>query len=83
MRLLIAEDINNGVIINDLFNCWNAAKTQKQADKAMKAVMAARFGTYKNQTILDIITQFEIKSRPFSYNDFITKIKKEIGKQEA
>lgn len=54
----IVEDINNGVEINIIFNYWLEIKNRGQHDIFEEMVKGNLFGTYKNQTLLDILDNF-------------------------
>lgn len=54
----IVEDINNGVEVNIIFNYWLEIKNRSQHDIFEEMVKGNMFGTYKNQTLLDIIDNF-------------------------
>ena len=79
MRLRIVEDLNNGVLINDMFIQWLNAKTKEESDNALSTAYNTRFGSYDTMGILDIIGNFETVSS-YHYRVFCQALKKEREK---
>lgn len=46
-------------IINEAFNEWDNIENESEHEKWAKKISKLRFGTYKNQNILDVIVKFE------------------------
>ena len=71
----IIDDINNGKIINELFNQWNSIETEDEHIKWSEKVAATRFGTYHNMTILEVMKNFTCKfPNEIAKRDFIREV---------
>lgn len=57
----IVDNVNNGKVINSLFKEWNSIKTPEQHKKWAKKVANTKFGTYKDKTILNVMSDFNPK----------------------
>lgn len=77
-RILVVSDINNGKVINDLFNQWNNIQNDKQYSSWVENVKKTKFGTYGTISINDVLQEFEFDKSPINSvvkNDF----KKELN----
>ena len=54
----IVDDVNNGKIVNELFNQWNSIKTEDEHIKWSEKVAATKFCTYNNITILQLMEKW-------------------------
>jgi len=71
-QTIVSPDINNGAIVNKLFQQWDDVKNQKDHDSIMKKISDTKFGTYGTATsVLKIIDDWDkgncgnIKRRDF------------------
>lgn len=79
----IVDNINYGVKINNLFNEWNRIKNAEQHLKWSEKIGKLRFGTYKTQTILDVINNFNPKfPNEVIKNDFLKECRNAINKYQ-
>ena len=60
-RKTIVLDEGNGIIINDLWNEFNAIKNQKEQDFWDNKVKNTTFGTYGTMSIFEVLEKFEPK----------------------
>lgn len=71
----IVDNVNNGEIINSLFKEWNSIKTSEQHEKWAKRVANTKFGTYKDKTILNVMSNFNSKfPNEIVRKDFINEV---------
>ena len=76
MEAMIVEDINNGKVINKLFNQWSSIKNEQQHKDWVRKVAATKFGTYKTLSLLDIIEKFNCKfTNEIEKRDFLREVK--------
>lgn len=73
----IVDNVNNGEIINSLFKEWNSIKTSEQHKKWAKKVANTKFGTYKDKTILNVMSNFNPKfPNEIIKKDFINEVQR-------
>ena len=71
----IVDDVNNGKIVNELFNQWNSIKTEDEHIKWSEKVAATKFGTYSNITILQLMEKMECRfPSQIIKRDFINEV---------
>lgn len=71
----IVDDVNNGKVINELFNQWNSIKTEDEHIKWSEKVAATRFGTYQEVTILQLMNKWGCKfPNEVLKRDFINEV---------
>lgn len=78
----IVDDVNNGEVINNNFLEWQAIKNESDQKEWADKVRALKFGTYNNNTILDIIDAFNPK-KGFPYDDYIKEVKNALKESVA
>jgi hypothetical protein len=59
MKKTLVENINNGIIINQIFNYWLEIKNFMQYDIFKDMIKYNKFGTYNNLSIIDILDKFK------------------------
>lgn len=57
----IVEHINNGKIINEIYDQWDSIKTEQEYKDWFEKVAATKFGTYNNMTILEVMEKMECR----------------------
>ena len=71
----IVDDINNGKIINQIFNEWDSIETEDEHIKWSEKVAATKFGTYHNMTILEVMKNLTCKfPNEIAKRDFIREV---------
>jgi len=76
----ICDDINNGKIINKNFNKWCNIKDEVAQQKWEEKTISLLFGTYKNDTIIGIIDNFNPK-RGYILDSYLKEIKRAFEKE--
>jgi DNA polymerase III sliding clamp (beta) subunit (PCNA family)/ribosomal protein L39E len=78
-KAIIDVENETANIINEAFNEWNSISNKSEHDKWSNKISALRFGTYKNQDILDVIVKFEPQyPNEVKKKDFITELYKAL-----
>lgn len=71
----IVEHINNGKIINEIYDQWVSIKTEKEYKDWSEKVAATKFGTYSNITILQLMEKMECRfPNQIIKKDFINEV---------
>lgn len=71
----IVKDVNNGIVVNKLFQKYLKIKTQKEFDDLKAEIKAIRFGTYKNITVRQYIDQADKgDANDVVRNDFVREM---------
>jgi len=75
-QTIVSPDINNGAIVNKLFQEFMNVKNQKQHDTIMKKIKNTKFGTYGTaNTVLNIIDTWDKgNANEIVRRDFINSI---------
>lgn len=78
-KAIIDVENETANIINEAFNEWDNISNESEHEKWSNKVSGLRFGTYKNQNILDVIVKFEPKyPNLVKKKDFITELYKAL-----
>jgi hypothetical protein len=73
MRITITEDINNGVMVNDLFNSWDKVSTEEQHTAVLEEASNKRFGTYNQFGVIELIDMLGMKES-FKSRSFVKEL---------
>lgn len=76
----ICDDINNGKLINANFKEWRSIKSEKEQKEWEAKTTSLLFGTYKNDTIIGIIENFNPK-RGYMLDNYIKEIRGAFKKE--
>lgn len=78
----IVNNINNGEVINTIFNYWLLIKNRMQFEIFEEMIQENKFGTYKNQNVSDAIELFgKGNCSQFEREAFIRECKQAEKKQ--
>ncbi len=55
----VVDNVNNGVVLNEIFNEWNNIKDEAQHKRWTNKVKSTMFGTYKNEDLMNTFKKWK------------------------
>lgn len=55
----VVDNVNNGVVLNEIFNEWNNIKDEAQHKRWTNKVKSTMFGTYKNEDVMNTFKKWK------------------------
>lgn len=55
----VVDNVNNGVVLNEIFNQWNNIKDEAQHKRWTNKVKSTMFGTYKNEDVMNTFKKWK------------------------